>query len=180
MGLKVERLITTANCATQGLIMTFFASTIACLIIICFQLVAHLGLNDVFTGIKKTSMVTGLCFVIVMYLMRFYSLMKSGQLLTIKIKQVRRTLEDSLIQQDAPFNLTDKSSDKLSVLRKRLEVYQYLSPISPYAVFGLSNRAFCATLATTVTYIIVLIKLRGMESSKTDSTIDTVNKTLTT
>ena len=160
--------------------MTFCASTVACLIIICFQIVAHLGLNDVLTGSKKYSIVIALSFGVVMYLMRFYSLMKSGQQLSIKVKLSRRMLEDVFINEEKVFNLPKKGNDKLSVLRKRLEVYQYLNPISPYAVFGLSNRTFCATLATTITYIVVLIKLRGLESSNTFSNIDVANETVST
>ena len=67
-----------------------------------------------------------------------------------------------------------------TVLRKRLEVYQYLNPISPYAVFGLSNKAFGGTLASIVTYIIVLIKLRGVETAKSSLALDTVNGTALT
>ena len=46
-------------------------------------------------------------------------------------------------------------------------MYQYAAPISPYAVFSLNNKTFCATVATIITYIVILIKLRGVENLKT-------------
>ena len=116
------------------------------------------------SGDKKASLLTGLTFGVAMYLMRFYYVMNSGEQLAAKIKQSRRALEDALINEVSPCSLTENDKYKLSALRRRLEAYQHLYPISPYSVFSLSNKTFCATLATTITYIIVLIKWRDMES----------------
>lgn len=160
--------------------MTFFISSIACLIICCFITVAYFGLNDSSREIWQYAYGVANISVALMFLLRIYSLMDSGQQLAVQIKQSRRGLEDLMINQDAPGSLNESSSNKLCVLRKRLEVYQYLNPISPYAVFGLSNRAFCGTLASIVTYIIVLIKLRGIETSQSSSGLDTVNGTALT
>ena len=180
IGLKIECLITVVNRATQGLIMTFCISSIACLILSCFQIVAYLGLNNLPTQDWQSAHPVASMFVVVMFLVRIYSLMNSGQKLGVKVKQSRRSLDDFMIKEDKPCNLNERSYDKLSVLRNRLEVYQYLNPISPYSVFGLSKRTFGATLASMVTYIIVLIKLRGVETSKTSSDFVTMNDTVLT
>ena len=57
-------------------------------------------------------------------------------------------------------------------------MYQYVAPISPYSVFGVNNKTFCATLATVVTYIVILIKLRGLGNSKVASNVQIFNETL--
>ena len=180
IGLKIERLIIDVNRATQGLIMTFCISSIACLILSCFQIVAYLGLNALATENWHCVYVAGCISLVVMFLIRIYSLMKSGQQLAVQVKKSRRILDDVMIKEDEPCNINGRSCDKISVLRKRLEVYQYLNPISPYSVFGLSNRTFCATLASMVTYLIVLIKLRGVETSTTSSDLNTMNDTVLT
>ena len=64
------------------------------------------------------------------------------------------------------------------MLQRRLEMYQYVAPISPFSVFGLNNKTFCATLATIISYIVVLIKLRGVEIPKTLTNLQAVNETI--
>ena len=177
IGLKVEGLIVTANFATQGLIMTSCMGSISCLIVFCFLLVANVGLNDLQTGVKLALIVVAYILAVLMYLMRIYGLMASGQHLGTKVKLSRRALENFIIDNDIPCYMNEKSSKKISVLRERLETYQYLSPISPYSVFQLNTRTFCATLATIITYIIVLLKLRGVETSKSIPGLITVNET---
>ena len=76
-------------------------------------------------------------------------------------------------------SMSKKSTDEISLLQRRLEVYNYLHPISPHSIFGLSNRTFCGTLATIITYIVVLVKVRGVETSKT-SNYTNINQTITT
>ena len=180
IGLEIESLIIKVNCTTQDFIMVFCVSVIANVIVICFQIVASLGLNDELTGCIKISIVAALSFAVFMYLVRFYNLMKSGQRLAINVKQSRRALEDVMINQIKLRGLSEKAIDKLSVLHGRLEVYQYQHPISPYSIFGLSNRTFCGTLATIITYIVVLVKVRGVETSNTLSNSNTINQTITT
>ena len=99
-------------------------------------------------------------------IIRICSIMASGQRLSVKVKQSRRALEDTMMKKDMSYIVYKGDSDKVHILRKRLEVYQYLFPIAPYAVFALSNKTFCTTLASVITYIVVLIKLRGVETSK--------------
>ena len=90
-----------------------------------------------------------------MYLVRFYNLMKAGQRLGAKIKRSSRALGDVMIMnQDI---LDEKTKNKLSVLRERLEVYRYRQPISPYSVFGLGTKTFCVTLVASQSNILVII-----------------------
>ena len=167
MGLKVENLISAANRATQGLIMTGFMTCVACLIVFCFFILANIGLNDLHTGAKLALLSTAYILAVTMYLIRIFSLMASGQQLANKVKLSRRNFENTMIDHNTPSFTNEENCNRLSVLRKRLETYQYLFPISPFSVFQLNNRTFCATLATIITYMVVLIKLRGVETSKT-------------
>ena len=166
LGIRAESLIVLANQATQGLIMIFFTSSIASLIVVCFLIVSYLGLNDTQDYGGKHLITPCYCLIAILYLTRIFSIMASGQRLTIKVKQSRRTLEDTMMKKDISYIAHKGECDKLRILWKRLEVYQYLFPIAPYAVFALSNKTFCTTLASVITYIVVLIKLRGVETSK--------------
>ena len=170
IGLEIEKLIKTANKASQGLIMTFYSSTLMYLIIILFQMVSNLTLNDVHTDKNKIVIASICIFILVMYLIRLHILMKSGQVLANRIQQSRIALEDNIISQETSSKRKEGSCNKLFVLRKRLQVYQWLYPIAPYSVFTLSSRTFFATLATILTYIVVLIKLRSAQTSNALST----------
>ena len=175
IGMEIERLISTANRATQDFIMVFCVSSIANLIIACFHIVAILWLSNSLKVSRKTALVTAFIFAVIMYLVRFYNLMKAGQRLGAKIKRSSRALGDVMIMnQDM---LDEKTKNKLSVLRERLEVYRYRQPISPYSVFGLGTKTFCATLATVITYMVCLVKLRDLGSSKTLFDVGTLNQT---
>ena len=177
-GLNVEHLIILANKATQELIMVFFSSSIASLTVMCFLIVADLGLSNAtheYSG--KHLLITCHSLVAVLYLIRVYSIMASGQQLSVKVKQARRVLDDVIMKENTAFIENKEESDMVYVLRKRLEVYQYLSPIAPYAVFNLSIKTFCTTLATVITYIVVLIKLQGVETSKATTKVIEANST---
>ena len=147
--------------------MIFFTSSIASLIVVCFLIVSYLGLNDSKENGGKHLITPCYSLIAVLYLIRICSIMASGQRLSVKVKQSRRALEDTMMKKDMSYIVYKGDSDKIHILRKRLEVYQYLFPITPYAVFALSNKTFCTTLASVITYIVVLIKLRGVETSKT-------------
>ena len=176
LGLEVEGLISAVNRATQGLIMTGCMGSIACLIVFCFFIVTSIGLNDLHTGTKVALLSVAYTLALTLYLMRIYSLMASGQQLANKLKLSRQTLENAMIDDSTPSLTNEKSRNRLSVLRKRLETYQYVSPISPFSVFQLNNRTFFATLATIITYMVVLIKLRGAETSKTIQISNSANE----
>ena len=165
-GLRVERLITKTNQTTQGLIMIFFSSSIASLTVMCFLIVSHLGLSETQEYNGKHLLTSCHSLIAVLYLIRVYSIMASGQELSVKVKRSRRTLEDAMMEGNLACVGNNGECDKVDILRKRLEIYQYLCPISPYAVFTLSTKTFCTTLASVITYIVILIKLRGVETSK--------------
>ena len=103
--------------------------------------------------------------------------MNSGQQLSIKVRQTRRVFENNIILKESN-GATDDCRQKLYILQRRLEIYQYVSPISPYAVFGLNNKTFCATLATIISYVVILIKLRGVESPKSATSLQSTNETM--
>ena len=170
LGLQLEHLIIATNHATQGFIATIFTSHILCLVLICYQVVSALGLNEATTGVLKILQVASGSFAAVMYLVRLYSLMNAGQQLSVKVQQARRTFENKIILEDSK-RINEEYKHKSHMLQKRLEMYQYVAPISPYSVFGVNNKTFCATLATVVTYMVILIKLRGVVNSKVASNV---------
>ena len=94
-------------------------------------------------------------------------MIKAGQRIGVKVKQSSRVLGDVMINQFKEDSLCERPNNKLSVLRERLGVYHYRQPISPCSVFGLGNKTFCATLATVITYIVVLVKLKDVGMSTT-------------
>ena len=177
IGLKLESIIVTANTSMQGLIAIFFVSIVALLTTFSFQIVSTLGLNHSGTENIRNVHVSALSFGVALFLLRFHRLMRSGQQLLIKVKQSKRALENSILSLKSTSILSEKGKTNLSVLRKRLEMYQYLPPISPYGIFGLSNKTFCATLATMISYIIILVKLRGMDTSEKFTDINLLNAT---
>ena len=177
LGLQLEILIIGTNHATQGFIATIFTSHIVCLVFICYQVVSALGLNEATTGILKILQVASGSFSAAMYLVRLFSLMNAGQQLSMKVQQARRTFENKIILEDSK-EINEEYKLKSHMLQKRLKMYQYVAPISPYSVFGVNNKTFCATLATIVTYIVILIKLRGMGNSKGTSIPQILNETL--
>ena len=76
------------------------------------------------------------------------------------LRESRLNLEEILF--DLPLSkLNEEEVNKITILRSRLESYQLIPPITPYGIFSLNNRTFVATLATMITYIVVLVKLRG-------------------
>ena len=164
IGLEMENLVAKTNHAIRGLLFTFLISTITCLIIFCYQIVACIGLNVLLSKNRRIIHIFVYGFGILMYVTRLYTLMASGQRLAAAIKRSTRVLEGIFMNKKSTTTNTEPHFDKLFVLRKRLEVYQYLNPISPYATFGLSNKTFYGTMATVLTYIVVLVKLRGAES----------------
>ena len=176
IGLQLENIILVANNTTQGFLATFFISVIIGLVYICFNIVSPLGLNDASTGNLKILHVLAAVFGTAMYLTRFYRLMHSGERLWIKVKQSRRVFENRIILSDS-IRIRENNSQKSYVLQKRLDVYQYVSPLSPYAVFGLSIKTFYATLATVISYVVILIKLRGVDAADAVMTSHVVNGT---
>jgi len=114
-----------------------------------------------------------------MHLIRMYIIMESAQELGNEIKKTKRVLEDVIIRQNNNSANELRNANKIFVLRDRLESYQLLPPVSPFSVVSLGHRTFWATLATILTYIIVLIKIRGLETSKTCPIPNIINETVT-
>ena len=177
IGLKLENIILAANHATQGLIATFFIGIVVCLVTMFFGIVSTLSLNDSATGYLKVIHATGGIIEAAMFLCRFYRLMNSGDRLWKNVKQARRTFENKIILNEG-IEIKDNIKQKSYVLQKRLDVYQYVSPISPYAVFGLCSKTFFATLATVISYVVILIKLRGVDGQNATIASRAINETV--
>ena len=177
IGLKLESVIVAANRSIQGLIATSCVNIIGGLIVVIYHIVSSLGLNELATGNLKIMQVSGASVSAAMYFTRFYRLMNSGQRLCYKIARSRRAFENNIILKEC---IEAKDACKQNVLQKRLEVYQFVCPISPYALFGLNNKTFYATLATIISYLVILIKLRGMDTPITPINLTNINNTVVT
>ena len=142
------------------MIHRYFGPVISC-IMIAFQLAANCGAKNWYESEHRLVTVIAYICATLMYLTRLHFIMASGQRLGNSINQSKRVLEDYIMSHDTTFRLTKNVSNKLSVLQKRLEVYQFVPPITPYGVFNLNRKTFYSTLTVIITYIVVLIKLRG-------------------
>ena len=178
-GLKLESLVLATNQTIQGLIATSFISIVVCLVVLLFIVICGLGLNDSTTENLRVIFASAASIGSTMYLLRFYRLMNSGERLWNKLKRSRRTFEDRILL-SKEIRLGDDNRQKSYVLQKRLDFYQYASPISPYAVFGLNSKTFCATFATIISYVIILIKLRGVDNVNSIMTSSSINDTAIT
>ena len=161
LGLSVEKLIINANRTTRGLITTSYFGSVTSCIMIAFQLATNCGEKDWQENIHRIVIITAYICATLMYLTRIRFMMVSGEKLGNAIIQSKRDLEDYCITHEETFKLTKPVSNKLLVLQKRLNFYQFVSPITPYGVLNLSRKTFYSTLAVIITYIVVLIKLRG-------------------
>ena len=161
MGIETEKLIGQLNSALQGLIMTCYIYSLYTIILMAFHMIFNVCLNNVHTAENKFIWF-GICILsIIMYLIRLRYLMNSGQGLGNKIKESRRTLQDLVIAiPHSKINHFELS--KISILINRLETYQLFPPITPYSVLSLNNKTFYATIATMITYMVILIKIRGV------------------
>ena len=175
--MKTEKLITRLNEAAQGLIMTSYINYLVSLVLMSFSLVSNMGLNETHTDENRVLLTIVNVLAALMYILRLYILMKSGQILGNTIQRARKLLEDILFQLPIS-NANAELRNKIHILKDRFEKYQHHAPITPYFTFSLSNRTFCATLATIITYIVVLIKLRGEKTTlSAGPTQGTVNET---
>ena len=129
-----------------------------------FQMVSNVSLNEIHTSRNRFIWFI-LCVVgVIMYMVRLNFLMKSGQRLGREITESKRALEE-LLSQIPQSKINEKEQNRMTLLKNRLDIYQFLPPITPYSVFSLNNRTFYATLATMITYMVALLKLRGTGNS---------------
>ena len=103
--------------------------------------------------------------------------MNSGQSLSDTIKKSRIVFEDAFL---SPATLMDnlglQNYYKMKLLQSRLSSE---SLIAPFSVFTISNRTLLATVATIVSYIVILIKLRGVEEPSNTTLKNIFNETST-
>ena len=160
IGLKLQKLVGTTNNSLQGLTSSSYIYSIFVMILFSFQMLSNVFSNAVHTAENKVIWCIICSLVVLMYLFRLKMLMKSGQQLGNIIRESRMNLEEILLK-FPPSKMKEEEVNKISILGSRLESYQLTPPITPYGIFSLNNKTFFATLATMITYIVVLIKLRG-------------------
>ena len=142
--------------------MTSYITSVALFTIIAYIFVTLVTVNATFQGQGKELYSSALFIMCLLYLVRLHFIMKSGQRLGYKMKQSKRVLEDTLLVQGASAKHKHPNIHKIMVLQQRLGID---GPISPYNVVTIGSRTFYATLATVLTYIVILIKLRGSTQS---------------
>ena len=164
IGLRTENLIGKTNQTFQGLIVACYVYSLYSIVVISFQMISTIGFNEGHSAMNKMLWFIVMICGIIMYLVRLNFIMKSGQILENKVRNAKRSL-DQLLFNVKQAKMNEEELNKLTVLRERLDAYQCLPPIRPYSVFSLNNKTFCATLATTVTYMVILVRLRGVGTS---------------
>ena len=162
IGFSIEKLVKRINNTLKGLIMTSYITSVALFTIISYMFVTLVTINDTFQGQGQELYSSALFLMCLLYLVRLHFIMKSGQRLGCKMKQSKRVLEDTLLVQGASAQHKHPNIHKVLVLQQRLGID---SPISAYNVLTIGSRTFYATLATVLTYIVILIKLRGSTQS---------------
>ena len=87
--------------------------------------------------------------------------MINGQYLSIQMNGARMALVDFRKNHEVPLTQFDfQRFYKMELLQNQLGNG---APIAPFSIFNLSIKTFVATLATIITYIVILIRMRGME-----------------
>ena len=102
--------------------------------------------------------------------------MINGQYLTTKMKSAKFALEEFRQNHEVPLtHFNFQKFYKMELLQNRLGND---AAIAPFSIFNLSVKTCVATLATILTYIVILIKMRGVEDSKvvTENPISNLTK----
>jgi len=176
LGLSLEKLIVKANNTTRVFITACYFGSVASCVMIAFQLAAMVKTEDFNYSDERKLIIFGYIFSIIMYLIRLYFMMNSGQRLGISVIQSKRALEEFTLNYEEDFMLSRQYTSKLTTLQKRLDAYQLIHPISPYSVFSLSRKTFYSTLGIIITYIVLLVKLRDKTKGKNSINESTENQ----
>ena len=162
LGFGIEGLVIQVNNLLKGLTVITYFTCVVKFTITAYQCVSILTLNDTFQAPNKPMYIAMMFFGCLIYLVRLYFIMKSGQQLGVSIKQSKRALEDYCLAQGDSTQFKYPISNTFFVLQQRLGID---FPIAPFYLFNVNSRTFFATLATVVTYLVILKKLRGAETS---------------
>ena len=172
----LEKLIRHMQIAIKGLLTVCYLVSVTSFVLLAFQLTASLH-RDNFDGDERKFLIGGFISAMMMHLIRLFILMSSGQNLGNSVVESSRILEKYTTVYKSALPLTQWYSNKLMHLQKRLDVYQYVHPISPYSIFDLNMKTFCSTLAAILTYITILMKVSQFQISGV--TNSPINDTLT-
>ena len=159
--------------------MIFYIYTVVGITLIAFSGMSNLSLITYDMDKSVFILVIACLLIEIMLVLRLYSMMKSGQILTCAIKSSSEKIEDILIR--VPVSKPYKDiRNRTTILKNKLGTYQSVPPITAYSVISLNNKTFFGTLATMITYMVILMKLRGMEAASNSSfPIGRANETLT-
>ena len=168
LGLHLESVLrVAANTLEKMIAVSYFTSAIS-LTITSFVLLTQLTVNEIEYDAQYYGFSTFYFFLCLLFYVRLYYLMITGQYLITQMKDAKISLEDYRLNQEvslSEFNF--QKYYKMELLQDRIGND---SPIAPFSIFSLSIKTFVATLATILTYIFILIKMRGIEDSKCEST----------
>ena len=169
LGFSIEGLVIQVNNLLKGLIVITYFTCVVKFTLTAYQCVSLLTLNDTFQAPNKPMYIAIMFSGCLIYLIRLHFIMKSGQQLGVRIKQSKRAFEDYCLAQGGSTQLKYQSSNIFFVLQQRLGID---CPIAPFYLFNVNSRTFFATLATVVTYLVILIKLRGAATSDSVSIVN--------
>ena len=161
LGLMIQTTVRKTNKTFREFIATSYVCSVISLTLSMFVVVANLTLNEE----QNLDFITGIFFCeCLVCLVRLYYLMSSGEFLANKIKQSKRVLEEvGIFQEISSENCKHQTYYKTYyVLQQRLNIDH---PIAPFSIFTTNNKTFVVTITTIITYIVILIKLRGTETS---------------
>ena len=168
LGLHLESVLSlTADTLEKMNAVSYFTSAIS-LTITSFVLLTQLTLNEVEYDAQYYGFSTFYFFLCLLFYTRLYFLMITGQYLITQMKNAKISLENFRLNQEvslSQFNF--QKFYKMELLQDRIGND---SPIAPFSIFSLSIGTFARTLATIVTYIVILIRMRGFEDSKYEAT----------
>ena len=167
-GLHLESVLrATASTLEKMIAVSYFTSAVS-LTITSFVLLTQLTLNEVEYDAQYYGFSTFYFFLCLLFYVRLYFLMITGQYLITQMKDAKTSLEDFRLNQEV--SLTQFNFQKFYKMELLQDRIGNDSPIAPFSIFSLSIKTFVATLATILTYIFILIRMRGLEDSKYEST----------
>ena len=162
-GLDLGRAVKMINKTLQGILATTITT---CTVSSALSLYLFVAISTLY---QKGNVVTGLPIfsasagtICLIYLVRLYYLTNCGQLLGNVIKEARFNLQEYRLENMKYIEDNFIVSQQLIVLQERMCCGDF--PIFPFAVFSLSTSTFVRTIIAVLGYVVILIKLRGVES----------------
>ncbi len=151
LGFDISNILDLANSVLEpfmlifsGLYLGILTSTLYC---------ASSGMFRTLSIFKRLEVAAYWC-VSLMSFIALASFCSTGQELENKRAKARKTLETRLRHAD------DLGDDLATEMRLLADTLGQPHPVCPYSMFGVNNSSFLCTIATIVTYLIVLVQFR--------------------